>query len=224
MRNPLRIAFGAFLLLVSFIGASLNLSTAANCVFFVVAIGSLHFLTVITDGFFTGYMERINGNLGDVRDAVRVIFESSKKEILILTGLLSPVVYFSDEVFSSLDRAISRGVRVTILFAEPSATLESLRAHTIPERWGKFLSWIQDRSVVVLKTPNADGPHLILVDKDHVRIEYPHKKRIALDSDERRRARTVYFDENIQNHVRRFEKLAQSALPLFPTEGRAAEV
>ena len=216
MYRAFKIAGSVICLLLGLLVASVNATPASTLIAFAVAVAGLCALIVSTNGMYTGYWETLNTDLASARGALALLFRSAKRSIKIVSGRFNPALYLSADVFQALRDALNRGVKVEVLLAEPGADLEDVgrlaSAETL-ELWREFKSWVLERKVSVRRVPHRARRHFMLVDDAHVRLEEAHPRGF-IPADlicTKRRARIIYFDENIERHVKRFGKLSAQA-------------
>lgn len=158
---------------------------------------SLYLLSLATYGRHTGYFEEINSDLEIAREAIENLIQAAKRSIRILSGTLSPEIYFFPPVFKALQAAVERGVQVEVLLGEPDAGWHLWRATVDENALTLFSQWVGTGRVRLMKAFRRIAPHFIVVDSDHVRIEERHRPRKPGDPLQKRRATIQYFETRL---------------------------
>jgi hypothetical protein len=162
LNKLITVALVLVFLISSYFGAA-NHSTAQTIIAFIVCVISALLINYSVGGAKSGIFVETNSDLIAAEESIFKLISVAGESVKIFSGRLRKDVY-SEKVITAIDKAVCRGVEVQILLGEPTAKLEN---QTI-------VGLVKDGKIQVNQAKERLGPHFIVVDDYHVRLEEIH--------------------------------------------------
>ena len=199
--------------------AIINYSPSITIASILIAIGLVFYFVTFTNGLYTDYAEGLNSDVDKAIVNVANLIHSSTESVKIVSATLSPAIYSQPEVFTEIEKAINRHVKIKVLIYDKEVPYKLVKPKLGKnvQRFKKIWYWAKTGNISVSKFSEKSMKHFMIVDRLHTRVEEKHPVSYYPDAKiQKRRAKTHFLNPKLAGkYLKEFDQLEASSVSYF---------